>query len=327
MTAYIIRRLLIMIPTLLLISFLTFVIIDLPPGDFASSLQTMAAQGGSSVDAAALKAYRVRYGLDKPFVERYLYWVSGFPRGDFGMSFAMNIPVADLIWSRLALTILLGGAALVVMWVVAVPIGIYSATHQYSWLDNLLSGVTFLGLSIPDFLLALGFLYVAAFHMDIGVGGVMSAQYENAPWTLDKIIDVLLHVIPPVLILAAGGTAQLVRIMRSSLLDILQQQHVTTARSKGLKERKVINKYAVRIAINPLVSVMGMEVPKIISSTAIIGIVLSIETTGPLFLNSLIMQDMYLAGTLLLLMSVILMASNLAADIVLAWVDPRIQLQ
>ncbi len=327
MTAYIIRRLLIMAPTLLLISFLTFVIIDLPPGDFASSLQTMAAAGGSSADEAALQAYRIRYGLDKPFLERYLIWIAGFPNGDFGMAFSMDTPVADLIWNRLALTLLLGGAALMVMWLAAIPIGIYSATHQYSLLDNLFSGITFLGLSLPDFLLALAFLFVAAFSLNIGVGGVVSEHYENAPWTLDKIIDVAAHVLPPILILAAGGTAQLVRIMRSNLLDILQQQHVITARAKGLKERKVINKYAVRIAINPLISVMGMEIPKIISSTAIIGIVLSIETTGPLFLNALISQDMYLAGTLLLLMSVILMLSNLAADIMLAWVDPRIQLQ
>jgi peptide/nickel transport system permease protein len=218
----------------------------------------------------------------------------------------------------------LGVLALLFMTVVALPIGIYSATHQYSIGDHLLSAVGFIGLCLPGFLVALVwmFLGVVVFHFD--VGGVNTRQLADAPWSVAKVLDYLNHLWPAVVVLGLASTAQMQRIMRSSMLDILSQQHITTARAKGLAERKVINKYAVRVAINPIISILALEIPKIIDASALVGIVMMLPTTGPIFLRALLSQDMYLAGTILLFTSLILMVSNLLADILLAWVDPRI---
>lgn len=327
MITYIARRLLAMIPTLLLVSILTFIIIQLPPGDFMTSLQALAASSGSGADQAAMDNLRHLYGLDQPVPIQYFKWISGFVRGDFGYSFEWRCPVRDLILGRLALTVLLSLVSLMIMWLIAVPIGIYSATHQYSLGDNLLTFLGFLGLSLPDFLLGLGYLAVGIFVFGVSVSGLYSQEMERAPWSLAKVLDLANHLLWPALILGVGGIAQLIRIMRGSLLDVLGQQYVTTARAKGLKEKVVINKYAVRVAINPLISVMGMQLPQLISGATILGIVLSLPTTGPLFTRALQSQDMYLAGTLLLFLSLLLMAGNLLADIALAWVDPRIRLE
>jgi peptide/nickel transport system permease protein len=325
MFAYILRRILGMIPTLLVVSILVFIIIELPPGDFMTSLQAEVAATGGGQDSRTLDALRQRYGLDQPLYIQYLKWIAGFPRGDFGYSLEWNAPVWDLIAGRLAFTILLGGLALILMWVIAVPIGIYSATHQYSLGDNVFTLLGFIGLSLPDFLLSLVYMVVASLVFGMSASGLFSQALESAPWSIAKFLDFLKHLWAPVLILGAAGTAELIRIMRGNMLDVLGQQYITTARAKGLKEQIVINKYAVRVAINPLVSVLGMQIPKMISGSIIIGVVLSIPSIGPMFLRALTTQDMYLAGSLLLFMTVLLLIGNLLADIALAWIDPRIR--
>jgi peptide/nickel transport system permease protein len=324
MIAYIARRILGMIPTLILVSIITFIIIQLPPGDFFTTLQAEIAQSGGGQDKETVEKMQERYGLDQPLYAQYLRWVSGFPRGDFGWSLEWNSPVLPLVLDRMAYTMLVGGLSLVFMLGVAVPIGIYSATHQYSFGDHALSFIGFLGLSLPGFLLGLLWMFFGIIVLRIPVGGTLSPELADAPWSVAKFLDYLNHLWPAAVILGLASTAQLQRIMRGNLLDELSQQYITTARAKGLEEHKVVNKYGVRVAINPLISVMAMEVPKIISESAIVGIVISIPTTGPLLLRALLSQDMYLAGTILLFMALLLMVSNLVADILLAWADPRI---
>jgi len=327
MLNYIIRRFLAMIPTLFLVSVLTFIIIDLPPGDFMTQLAANVGTSGSSMDAATVENLQRQYGLDKPLVARYFTWIGGFFKGDFGYSLEWKRPVSELIADRLYLTLLLSFLSLCIMWLIAVPIGIYSATHQYSWGDNVLTFLGFLGLSVPDFLLGLFYLFVGIFVFNISVSGLYSGEMEKAPWSVAKVLDLVNHLLWPALILGAGGMAKLIRIMRGSLLETLGQQFITTARAKGLKEKTVVNKYAVRVAINPLVSVMGMQIPELVSGATVLGIVLSLPTTGPLFMQALLSQDMYLAGSFLLFLALMLMVGNLLADIALAWVDPRIRLE
>lgn len=327
MLAYVLRRIVMMVPTLLLATILIFGIIQLPPVDFVSTLAAQAAQSGSGADEQTLEALRQRYGLDQPIHLQYLHWVGGLIRGDLGYSFEWKRPVSELIVDRLIFTLILTGSALVFMWIVAIPIGVYSATHQYSPLDHLLTFIGFLGLAIPDFLLGLLYLFIAAFVFDSSVGSLFSPGMEDAAWGLAKVWDLVKHLFWPTVILALGGTAQLIRIMRGNLLDVMRQPFVTTARAKGLSERVAIWKYAVRVAINPLISVMGMQIPTLISGATILGAVLSIPTIGPMFLRALINVDMYLAGAFLLFAVVLLMVGNLLADIALAWVDPRIRYQ
>jgi len=324
MLAYILRRLVAIIPILVLVSVITFVIIQLPPGDFFTTLQAEVAETGGGHDKEIIKKLQEVYGLDKPIHVQYIKWIAGFRRLDFGYSLEWNAPVWDVIASKLAYTIFLGVLSLLFMVVVSLPIGIYSATHQYSIGDHALSAVGFFGLCLPGFLLALVWMFLGILVLRIDVGGVMSREMADAPWSLTKVLDYLNHLWPAVVILGLASTAQLQRIMRSSLLDVLGQQHITTARAKGLKERRVFNKYAVRIAINPLISVMALEIPKIIDASTLVGIVMMLPTLGPIFLRALRTQDMYLAGTILLFTTLILMLSNLLADILLAWVDPRI---
>lgn len=327
MIAYIVKRILGMIPTLIIISMITFIIIQLPPGDFVTTAQAEIAASGGGMDASAVEAMRIRYGLDRPMPVQYWRWVSGFPRGDFGYSLEWSAPVWDIIAGRLGWTLLLSGLALVFMWLVSIPIGIYSARHKYSLGDNVFSFLGFLGLSVPDFMLSLMWLVFATMMLGISASGLYSPQMVDAPRSFAKFLDLLNHLWPPVVIMGVVGTAELIRIMRGNLLDILNQQYVTTARSKGLVEKVVVQKYAVRMAINPLISVLGMQIPKMISSSIIVGFVLSIPTVGPIFLRALITQDMYLAGAILLLMTVMLLIGNLLADIALAWVDPRIRFE
>jgi peptide/nickel transport system permease protein len=324
MLAYIGRRILGMIPTLIIVSIVTFIIIQLPPGDFFTTRAIEAALSGGGQDKETVKKMQERYGLDQPLYVQYWRWVSGFPRGDFGYSLEWNSPVLPIVLQRMSYTLQVGGLSLLFMIGVAIPIGIYSATHQYSFGDHALSLIGFLGLSLPGFLLALLWMFFGIIILRIPVGGEISLEMAEQPWNLAKVLDYLNHLWPPAVILGLASTAQLQRIMRGNLLDVMGQQYITTARAKGLKERKVVNKYAVRVAINPLISVMAMEVPKIISESTIVGIVMSVPTTGPLLLRSLLTQDMYLAGTFLLFMTLMLMISNLLADIALAWADPRI---
>lgn len=324
MIAFIIRRLLAMIPLLIIVSIITFFIIQLPPGDFFDTMQAEIAETGGAQDARTFQVLRERYGLDQPFWVQYLRWVQGWPEGDFGWSLAWNAPVWPLVRDRLAYTVLLGTFSLLITVTYAIPVGIYSATHQYSFGDNSFSLIGFLGLSLPGFLLALFWMFLGALVLRINVGGVMSAEFSNEPLTGSKLLDLWNHFWPPALILALSSMAQMQRIMRSSMLDVMNQQFITTARAKGLKENTVVNRYGVRVAINPLISVLALEIPKIISESALVGIVISLPTTGPLFLRALQTQDMYLAGTFLLFMTFLLMLSNLLADIALAWADPRI---
>jgi peptide/nickel transport system permease protein len=314
-----------MIPTLIIISFITFVVIQLPPGDFVTSVQAEIAATGGGMDAATVEAMRIRYGLDQPKIVQHWRWISGFPKGDFGYSLEWNAPVWKVISKRLGWTLLISGLALMFMWMVSIPIGIYSARYQYSVADNLFSFLGFLGLSIPDFMLSLIWLVFGTLVLRVPAYGLYSPQMVDAPWSWAKFLDLLIHLWAPVIILGVVGTAELIRIMRGNLLDVLNQQYITTARAKGLPEDAVIRKYAVRMAINPLISVLGMQIPKMISGSIIVGVVLSIPTIGPIFLRSLITQDMYLAGAILLFMTTLLLVGNLLADIALAMVDPRIR--
>jgi peptide/nickel transport system permease protein len=243
---------------------------------------------------------------------------------DFGYSLEWNAPVWSVISSKLGYTVFLGFLALTFMVMVALPIGIYSATHQYSLGDHLLSAIGFIGLCLPGFLIALVWMFLGIVIFRSDVGGTLSREFISAPMSTAKLWDYFQHLWPAVVVLGLASTAQMQRIMRSSMLDILGQQHIITARAKGLSERKVINKYAVRVAINPIISILALEIPKIIDASALVGIVMMLPTTGPIFLRALQSQDMYLAGTILLFTSLILMLSNLLADIMLAWVDPRI---
>ena len=324
MLAYILRRLVTMIPTLIVVSIITFIIIQLPPGDYFTTLQAELAETGGGQDKEIIKKLQEIYGLDKPLHIQYLRWIAGWPRLDFGYSLGWNAPVWDVVASKLAFTVFLGVLSLIFMVVISLPIGIYSATHQYSVGDHVLSAVGFFGLCLPGFLVALVWMFLGIIVFHIDVGGLSSREMQDAPWSMAKLLDYLGHLWPAVVVLGLSSTAQLQRIMRSSLLDVLGQQHITTARAKGLEERKVINKYAVRVAINPLISVMALEIPKIINQSSLVGIVMILPTLGPIFLRALQTQDIYLSGTILLITSALLMVSNLIADIILAWVDPRI---
>jgi len=326
MITYIIRRFLLAIPTLLGISIIGFVIIQLPKGDYLDrKIQQLEEEYGDSSSLARVEELRERYGLDKPMWVRYLRWMAGFVRGDFGESFEYEREVSELIWDRLAFTLLISLGSLIFTYLVAIPLGIYSATHQYKWSDNLLTFMSFVGMSLPGFLVALAFMVFIFDIFGIPLFGLFSAYYEGAPWTWGKLGDLLKHLWVPVVIVGINGTAALLRIMRGNLLDVLGQPFVQTARAKGLKESRVIVKHAVRIAINPLVSILGMSLPSILSGSTIVSIVLGLPTVGPLLLRSLLNEDIYLAGTLIVMFSILLVLGNLLADIALAWVDPRIR--
>ncbi len=324
MVNYISRRLLAMIPTLVLISIVTFIIIQLPPGDYFTTLQAEVAATGGGQNKEIIQRLQEIYGLDQPLHIQYWKWIKGWPTLDFGWSLSYNAPVWSVIASKLAFTLYIGALSLVFMVAVSLPIGIYSATHQYSLGDHVLSAVGFLGLCLPGFLVALVWMFLGIVVFKVDVGGLLSRDMVDAPISLAKAQDYLIHLLPAVFVLGLSSTAQLQRIMRSNMLDVLDQQHITTARAKGLAERKVINKYAVRLAINPLISIMALEIPKVINQSALVGIVMMLPTLGPTFLHALLTQDAYLSGTILLVMVVMLLISNLVADIILAAVDPRI---
>jgi peptide/nickel transport system permease protein len=326
MFQFIIRRILYMIPTLFLISIVSFIIIQLPPGDYLTSLVATMASTGETVDRAALVALEQRYGLGQPVYVQYWKWISGIVlRGDFGQSFEWNQPVSALLWGRLALTFVLSLATLLFTWVVAFPIGIYSAVRQYSLGDYVTTVIGYVGLAIPNFLLALVMMYVSFKYFNQSVGGLFSPEYQDAPWSLAKVIDMLAHLWIPVVIIGTAGTAGLIRIMRANLLDELHKPYVVTARAKGLSEYKLLIKYPVRVALNPFVSTLGWTLPTLVSGAAIISIVLSLPTTGPLLLRALMSQDMYLAGSFILMLSTLTVVGTLISDVLLAWLDPRIR--
>jgi len=324
--AYIIRRIGYSLILLVLVSFVGFLIIELPPGDFLTiRIQELQARGDLSAQNR-IEQLQTRYGLDRPLLERYWIWISNFVRGDFGESFKYERPVADLLKERIALTIVLSLTALIVTWAIAIPIGIYSATHQRSVGDQVLTSFSFLGLGIPDFLLALIVLFVAAYIFNQDVGGLFSAQYADAPWSMGKVWDLFKHLWLPAIIISVTHTAGLMRIMRGNLLDVLGMPFVQAARARGLDEKTVIRKHAVRMAINPLITILGASLPALIGGEALVSIVLNLPTMGPLFVESLQSQDLYMAGTSIVMFTLILLVGNLLADIALAVVDPRITL-
>ncbi|MBN1312608.1 MAG: ABC transporter permease [Anaerolineae bacterium] len=328
MFGYIIRRVLLMIPTLIVISIISFVIIQLPPGDYLTSYAAQLSAQGDTIDAQGLKALEERYGLGQPIHVQYFKWVSGIIlRGDWGQSMEWQKPVKDLIWERLALTILLSSVAILVSWFIAIPVGVYSATHQYSIPDYVLSVISFVGVGTPGFLLALIVMYLAMSQLNQSVGGLFSSEFLLAPWSLAKVVDMLKHLWIPVLIIALESTAGSIRTTRANLLDELNKPYVETARAKGLEEGKLIWKYPVRVALNPFFSTVGWSLASLISGQTLIAVVLSLQTTGPMMLRALMSQDMYLAGSFLLLLSSLTVIGTLVSDIILAWVDPRIRLR
>ncbi|HCL29071.1 MAG TPA: ABC transporter permease [Candidatus Latescibacteria bacterium] len=327
MLTYILRRLLRLIPTLFVISILSFVIIQLPPGDFFDSLQAQLAESESRADQQSFQALREQYHLDQPMWTQYLYWIGGCLQGDFGYSFEWRRPVSELIGERLGLTFILSLGSLLFMWAVAIPIGIYSARHRLSAGDYTLTFLAFIGLCVPNFIIALVAMFVSVFWFGGSAGGLFSPEFKYVGWSLAKAWDLLRHLWIPVVVIGAAGTATMMRLMRTSMLDVLDRPYITTARAKGMAERWVIYKYAVRVAINPMISIMGMQIPQLVSGSIIVSIVLGLPTTGPLFYRALETQDMYLAGTLLMLLAVLLLLGNLLADVLLALVDPRIRLE
>jgi len=327
MLGYILRRIGIMIPTLFIISVISFIVIQLPPGDYLTTYAMTLRSQGDAVQEDAIQALRERYGLGEPVYVQYGKWIWGIlSRGDWGQSMEVGRPVKDLIWERLALTVVLSLMSIFVSWFIAIPLGVYSATHQYSFLDYVVTTFSFIGVGTPGFLLALLIMWGAMNWFGLNVGGLFSQEFIMAPWSWAKVADMLQHIWIPVLILALNGTAGGLRTTRANLLDELNKPYVETARSKGITEAKVIWKYPVRVALNPFFSTVGWELANLISGSQLVSIVLSLETTGPMLLRALTSQDMYLAGGFLLLLSALTVIGTLVSDIVLAWVDPRIRM-
>ena len=327
MLRYILWRILMMIPTLLIISALVFAIIELPPGDYFESYIAELQASGESVDMKQIETLRAEYGFDLPPVQRYFHWVAGMLQGDFGYSFEYQLPVTAVVGDRLWLTILVSFLTIIFTWVVAFPIGIYSATHQYSWSDYGLTFLGLLGLATPNFLLALVFMYLANVWFGTSLGHLMDQRYIDQPMSWAKAMSILEHIWIPVIIIGTAGTAGMIRRLRANLLDELQKQYVVTARAKGLKPFRALVKYPLRMSLNFFISDIGSILPAIISGAEITAIVLSLETTGPMLIKALQSQDMYLAGSFLMFLAFLTVIGVLVSDIALAWLDPRIRLQ
>jgi peptide/nickel transport system permease protein len=327
MLTYIARRIVLAIFTVWAVSVLAFVIIQLPPGDYITSYIAQMAATGSIVSEQEAESLRIQYGLDQPVYVQYYKWMVMILQGNFGMSMEWRRPVAEVIGDRLWLTMMVSFAALLLTWVLALPIGIYSAVRQYSLGDYAFTFIGFIGLAIPNFLLALVLLYLGFVFFDAHIGGLFSAEFQDAPWGMAKLWDMLKHLPIPAAILGLAGTAQQIRIMRANLLDELRKPYVVTARAKGLAEAKVVVKYPVRVALNPFASTIGYLFPYIVSGSIIVSLVLSLPTVGPLLLKALIAQDMFLAGTIVLMLGVMTVIGTLISDILLVWIDPRIRLE
>jgi peptide/nickel transport system permease protein len=326
MLIYIGRRLSLALITCVAISVLTFIIIRLPPGDFVDAYIANLASTGSTVTAEQAQAMRHEYGLDRPVYVQYLLWITRVVYGDFGVSMMWRRPVTEVIGDRLWLTMVVSFAALFLTWTIALPIGIYSAVRQYSIGDYIATMLGFIGLAIPNFLLALILMYFGFRYLGLSVGGLFSAEYAQAPWDVDKVWDLAKHVPLPACVLALAGSAQLIRIMRANLLDELRKPYVTTARAKGIPERRVILKYPVRAALNPFASSIAYVFPYLVSGSIIVSLVLGLPTVGPLLLQALVAQDMYLAGTIVLLLGVMTVVGTLISDMLLMWIEPRLRL-
>jgi peptide/nickel transport system permease protein len=327
MLAYILRRLLIAIGTVWVISVVSFAIIQLPPGDYVTSYIAQLMSTGTMVTEEEAANLRAQYGLDQPVYVQYAKWMWQVLQGNFGVSMEWKRPVTEVIGERLLLTALLAFTAVIFTWILAIPIGIYSAARQYSLGDYAFTCIGFIGLAVPNFLLALVIMYLAFAYFGASVGGLFSTEYLDAPWSWARVQDLLQHLWVPAIILSTAGTAQLIRILRANLLDELRKPYVVTARAKGLSELRAILKYPVRVALNPFISTVGYTLPYLVSGSIIVSIVLSLPTVGPLLLKALLAQDMFLAGTIVLLLGVMTVLGTLISDILLIWVDPRIRLE
>jgi peptide/nickel transport system permease protein len=316
-----------MIPTMMVMSLLAFTIIQLPPGDFITSYAAALASSGDIVDQSRLEVLRARYGLDQPFLVQYLNWITNALHGDFGESFEWRMPVSELIWGRMAYTTLVSVASLAFIWLVSFPVGIYSAVRKYSVGDYVATMLCFVGMATPNFLKALLLMYFSAVVLGMSVGGLFSPDYADVPWSVARVLDLLTHLWIPVVVLGIAGTAALIRVMRANLLDELHKPYVTTARAKGVSESRLVLRYPVRVALNPFISTVGWVLPTLISGELIVSTVLSLPTAGPLLLQALKSQDMYLAGAFILLMCALVLIGTLISDLLLAWLDPRIRLE
>jgi peptide/nickel transport system permease protein len=328
MLSFFIRRVFYALIMLVVVSFVSFIIISLPPGDFMTQkIRQLEEQGDKSAEFR-LEQYRVRYGLDKPFLTQYWLWISNFVQGDFGMAFEFEQPVSLLLKQRLPLSLTLAIATTTFTWALAIPIGVYSAVKQYSLGDQIFTTISFIGVGIPGFLLALVVLYIAIVKLNQDVIGLFSREFVEAPWSLAKFWDLLKHLWVPALIGAVTGTAGTIRIMRGNLLDTLGQPFIEAARARGLKNQTVIWRHAVRMAINPLIVILGTETfPGILAGNILVEVVLSLPTMGPLYIRALLTQDMFTAGTVLVFITLFVLVGALLADLALAWVDPRIRLE
>lgn len=327
MLQYIVRRVLLMIPTLFIISLISFTIIQLPPGDFLSSYVASLRQQGEDIDTAQLQALEEQYGLNQPVYVQYWKWISGILlRGDWGRSFEWGLPVSQLIWDRIGITMLISLLTILLSWAIAIPAGVYAATHQYSFGDYLMSFISFFGLGTPSFLVALIALWVGLSVFGVNISGLFSEKYLNAPWSFEKVLDMFSRIWLPIVILAIDNTAAIIRTLRANLLDELNKPYVETARAKGVKENTLIWKYPVRVALNPFFSTVGWTLAALVSGETLVSVVLSYQTSGPLLLRALTSQDMYLAGSFILLLSSLTVLGTLLSDILLAWADPRIRM-
>jgi peptide/nickel transport system permease protein len=332
---YTIRRLLIMIPTLLVISFITFSIIKLPPGDFLSNQIAELRSQGDKAALERVEFLRKQYGLDKPFLEQYAVWVgiwptergfSGLLQGDWGWSFEHDLPVSDVIGDRMLLSFIMNFTVILFTWGVAFPIGAYAATHQYSWGDHGLTLLGYVGLATPNFLFALTLMYFANVEFGLAIGGIMDPEYLDQPWSFAKFGSVLSHLWIPVIVIGTSGTAAMIRRLRANLLDELQKQYVVTARAKGMPPFRLLVKYPLRMALNPFVADIGNLLPSVISGSAIVAVVLSLQTSGPMLLDALRSQDQYLAGSFLMFLALLTVIGMFISDLLLAALDPRIRL-
>lgn len=325
---FMLRRMLYALPALIAVSIISFLVISIPPGDFITRTAEIRAAQGDIMPLAEQEAMRRAYGLDQPVALQYWNWITGIvTRGDFGYSFAFNLPVKDVIWPRMGLTIVLSLASLMFIWAVAIPIGIYSAVRRYTVGDYIATFLGFLGLAVPNFLLALAAMYIAFAGFGLSVGGLFSPEYVEAPWSWGRVIDMLGHLWLPMMVLGTAGAASVIRIIRANLIDELHKPYVTAARAKGKGEFALLMKYPARHALNPFVSGQNDIFVDIVSGGTIVAIVMGLQTTGPLLLDALRTQDMYMAASFILMLSVLVVLGTLLSDLLLAWLDPRIRYQ
>ncbi|HMC37633.1 MAG TPA: ABC transporter permease [Actinomycetota bacterium] len=327
MLRVLIQRLLLLPALLAVFSIVVFALVQAPPGGFLTSYLSTLASSGSSIDAAQVEALRRQFGLDQPFHVQYLRWVQNLLHGNLGLSLEYQRPNAELIGQYLLLTVLLALFSFVLSWVIAIPAGIYSATHPRSVLDYVLTVVNYIGVAVPNFMLALVLMWWAFARFGLSITGLFSPEFEQAPWTAARWLDLLKHIWLPTIVLGIAGTARLTRVMRANLLDELHKPYVVTARAKGLTERRLIVKYPVRVAINPLVSTIGWYLPQLFSGSLIVATVMNLPNIGPLLLRALVQQDMYLAGSVLMIYCFFTVVGTLISDLLLAWVDPRIRME